>query len=65
MFIMRGRASRDTRLAVAQVEALISLVQEVMGSLQSVKHGKAPNIATMRSWVLAAEGALAQLFVNT
>jgi Predicted pPIWI-associating nuclease len=64
MFIMRNRADRDTRLAIAQVDALVSLIQEVVNNLQSVKHGEAPSIATMRSWVLAAEGALAQLFLH-
>lgn len=64
MFVMRNRADRDARLAVAQVEALVSLVQEIVNNLQSVKHGEAPSIAIMRSWVLAAEGALAQLFLH-
>jgi hypothetical protein len=35
MFIMRDRADRHTRLAVARVEALISLVQELMRNLES------------------------------
>ncbi len=64
MFVMRNRARRDTALAVAQIDALGKLIQEVMNNLQSVKHGEAPSIVTMRSWVLAAEGALTQLFVH-
>ena len=64
MFVMRNRAARDAKLAAAQVDALIILVQEVTNNLQSVKHGEAPSIATMRSWILAAEGALAQLFLH-
>lgn len=64
MFVMRDRANRDAKLAVAQVDALISLVQEIVNNLQSVKHSEAPSIVIMRSWVLAAEGALAQLFLH-
>lgn len=64
MFVMRNRAARDAKLAAAQVDALVILVQEVTNNLQSVKHGEAPSIATMRSCVLAAEGALAQLFLH-
>jgi hypothetical protein len=64
MFVMRNRADRDARLAVAQVDALVALVQEIVSNLQSVKHGQAPSIATMRSWLLAVESALAQLFLH-
>jgi hypothetical protein len=41
MFAMRHRSNRDARLAVSQVEALATLVQDVAGNLQSVKHGDA------------------------
>jgi hypothetical protein len=44
MFVMRNRADRDTKLAVAQVEALVSLIQDIVSNLQSVKHGEAPSI---------------------
>ena len=64
MFVMRNRTARDAKLAAAQVDALVILVQEVTNNLQSVKHGEVPSIATMRNWVLAAEGALAQLFLH-
>lgn len=64
MFIMRDRSARDTRLAAAQVEALVSLIQNVVADMQSVKHGEAPTIAVMRCWLLAAEAALSQLFLQ-
>jgi len=64
MFAMRHRSNRDARLAVSQVEALATLVQDVAGNLQSVKHGDAPAMAVMRSWVQAAEGALSQLLLH-
>ena len=64
MFVMRSRSVRDGKLASAQVEALVGLIQEVVNDMQSVKHGDAPSIATMRSWLLAAEAALAQLFLH-
>lgn len=64
MFVMRHRSERDARLAVSQVEALATLVQDVAGNLQSVKHGEAPTIAVMRGWVQAAEGALSQLLLH-
>jgi len=64
MFAMRNRSNRDARLAVSQVEALVTLVQDVMENLQSVKHGEAPAIAVMRGWVLATEGALSQLLLH-
>lgn len=64
MFAMRNRSNRDARLAVSQVEALVTLVQDVMDNLQSVKHGEAPAIAVMRGWVLATEGALSQLLLH-
>jgi len=60
MFLMRNRAGRDGQLAAAQVEALVVLVN----NLQSVKHGSAPSITTMRGWLLAAKGALEQLFLQ-
>ena len=63
MFVMRHRSDRDARLAVAQVEALTTLVQVVMSNLQSVKHGKAPTMAIRRGWVQAAEGALSLLLL--
>lgn len=64
MFAMRNRSKRDARLAVSQVEALVTLVQDVMENLQSVKHGEAPAIAVMRGWVMATEGALSQLLLR-
>lgn len=64
MFVMRERSKRDTRLAVAQVEALVTLVQDVMDNLQSVKHGDAPSMAVMRGMVQATEGALSQLLLH-
>jgi hypothetical protein len=64
MFAMRGRSARDTALAAAQVESLVSLIQKIVEDMQSVKHGDAPSIATMRCWLLAAEAALAQLFLR-
>jgi hypothetical protein len=64
MFVMRHRSERDAKLAVAQVEALATLVHDVMGNLQSVKHGKAPTMAIMRGWVQATEGALSQLLLH-
>jgi hypothetical protein len=64
MYVMRDRADRDAKLAATQVDTLAGLVQEVVQNLQSVKHGEAPSMATMRSWVLAAEGALSQLFLR-
>jgi len=64
MFVMRHRSNRDARLAVSQVEALATLVQDVAGNLQSVKHGDAPAMAVMRGWVQAAEGALSQLLLH-
>jgi hypothetical protein len=64
MFAMRHRSNRDARLAVSQVEALATLVQDVAGNLQSVKHGDAPAMAVMRGWVQAAEGALSQLLLH-
>lgn len=64
MFVMRHRSDRDARLAVSQVEALATLIQDVAGNLQSVKHGEAPAMAVMRGWVQAAEGALSQLLLH-
>ncbi len=64
MFAMRNRSNRDARLAGSQVEALVTLVQDVMENLQSVKHGEAPAIAVMRGWVMATEGALSQLLLH-
>ena len=63
-YIMRDRSKRDIALAQVQVESLVRLVQEVVNDLQSVKHGEAPTIAVMRSWVLATESALCQLFLT-
>lgn len=65
MFVMRHRPQRDADLAVAQVDALVDLVQGLVGNLQSAKHGQAPSIATMRSWVFATESALSQLFLHS
>ncbi len=42
MFAMRNRSKRDARLAVSQVEALVTLMQDVTENLQSAKHGEAP-----------------------
>lgn len=64
MFAMRNRSRRDARLAVSQVEALVTLVQDVTENLQSAKHGEAPVVAVMRGWVLATEGALSQLLLH-
>ena len=64
MFAMRGRSKRDTALAAAQVESLVILIQKIVDDMQSVKHSDAPSIATMRCWLLAAEAALAQLFLR-
>jgi hypothetical protein len=64
MFVMRHRSKRDARLAVSQVEALATLVNDVVDDLQSVKHGPAPSIAVMRGMVQAAEGALSQLLLH-
>jgi Predicted pPIWI-associating nuclease len=64
MFAMHNLSNRDARLAVSQVEALATLVQDVAGNLQSVKHGDAPAMAVMRGWVQAAEGALSQLLLH-
>lgn len=61
---MRNRSDRDARLAVTQVEAFATLVQDVAGALQSVKHSEAPAMAVMRAWVLAAEGSLSQLLLH-
>ena len=55
---MRNRAKRDTALALAQIDALATLTQEVMNSLQSVKHGDTPSIVTMRNWVLNGRGSI-------
>jgi hypothetical protein len=60
---MRDRSKRDTALAQAQVESLVSLIQAIVNDLQSVKHGEAPTIAVMRGWVLATESALCELFL--
>jgi Predicted pPIWI-associating nuclease len=64
MFVMRNQSSQDARLAVSQVESLTTLLQNVVGNLQAVKHGEAPSMAVMRSWVQAAEGALSQLLLH-
>lgn len=64
MFVMRNRSDRDARLAAAQAEALVSLVQEVVGALQDSKHGEGPTRTIMRSLVMATEGALAQLLLQ-
>lgn len=63
MFAMRDRSKRDASLADAQVEALITLVQNVVSDLQSVKHNEAPGVAAMRAMVQAAEAALSQLLM--
>jgi len=64
MFVMRQRSTRDARLADAQVEALVTLVLDVMDNLQSVKHSDAPSMAVMRGMVQATEGALSQLLLH-
>ena len=64
MFVMRNRSSQDARLAVSHVESLTTLLQNVVGNLQAVKHGEAPSMAVMRSWVQVAEGALSQLLLH-
>jgi len=64
MFVMRHRASRDTKLVDAQVNSLIAQTQVLMNNLQEVKHDKAATMAVMRSYVLAAEGVLEQLLIH-
>ncbi len=65
LYVMRTRSQRDAALADDQIKSLITLVQNTVNDLQSVKHGAAPSITVMRSWVLTAESALSQLFVQS
>ncbi len=63
-YAMRGRSSRDTRLAIEQVDALVSLIQSLMDNFQSVKHAEDTTIVVMRNWVQTAEAALSQLLLG-
>jgi hypothetical protein len=63
MYAMRNRSKRDVQLANRQVEALVSLVQDLMDDFQSVKHAEATTIVVLRNWVLSTEAALSQLLL--
>jgi len=63
-YAMRGCSSRDTGLAIEQVDALAGLIQSLMGNFQSVKHAEETTIVVMRNWVQATEAALSQLLLG-
>lgn len=63
MYAMRNRSKRDVQLANRQVEALVSLVRDLMDDFQSVKHAEATTIVVLRNWVLSTEAALSQLLL--
>lgn len=63
-YAMRNRSKRDARLAVDQVEALVTLVQRLVGNLQDVKHAEPTTMVVMRNWVQTTEAALSQLLLS-
>ena len=63
-FAMRNRAQRDSELAWTQVDALASLLQNIMNTMQGYKHSEAQTVVVMQGWLMSTEGALLQLLVH-